>query len=85
MAGLELYRYNQPHQGRYPARLRDLVPSYLTKLPKDPFTGQHFLYRRTGRFAYKLYSAGPNKIDEGGKQEGMAWAENLDVVIYEAE
>ncbi len=84
MAALELYRYNQPHQGRYPATLQDLVPEYLPEVPKDPFTGQDLLYRRTGRFTYKLYSAGPNKLDDGGAHKGDVWhPDDADVVVYE--
>lgn len=83
MVALELYRYDQPHEGWYPARLRDLVPHYLTELPPDPFSGQDFLYQRTGRFTYKLYGVGPNRTDDGGKQEREVWGGDPDWVIHE--
>ncbi len=54
MAALELYRYNQPHQGRYPPTLQDLVPEYLPEVPKDPFTGEDFLYVRPDNLKYTL-------------------------------
>jgi hypothetical protein len=54
-------------KGRYPARLADLVPSYLKALPVDPFTGQEFVYRTTpaGNSCW-FYSLGPDRRDDGG-------------------
>ena len=81
MAAVELYRYNQPHQGRYPPTLQHLVPKYLPQLPKDPFTGTDFCYARPDNLNYKLYSAGPNKVDDGSVQKGRSWREEPEVVI----
>ncbi len=83
MAALELYRYHQPHQGRYPPTLADLVPKYLPEVPKDPFTGQDFPYVRPDNLKYKLYGVGPNKVDDGGVQEDNIWHGDPDMVIYE--
>lgn len=49
----------------YPARLDELVPRFLDRLPKDPFTGNPFVYERRGA-GYLLYSLGPNGRDDGG-------------------
>jgi hypothetical protein len=49
----------------YPARLDDLVPRYLDRLPTDPFSGGPFVYERRGA-GYLLYSIGPNGRDDGG-------------------
>jgi DNA-directed RNA polymerase specialized sigma24 family protein len=51
--------------GRYPASLEELAPAYLPALPKDPFTGQGFLYQPT-QTGYLLYSAGNDLRDSGG-------------------
>jgi hypothetical protein len=35
------------HDGRYPETLEALVPGLLPVLPRDPMSGQPFLYRRS--------------------------------------
>ena len=41
---LALRTWQLEHGGRYPASLRELVPSVLAALPTDPFSGQSFGY-----------------------------------------
>lgn len=63
---LALRAYNLEHGG-YPDKLNRLVPSYLKKLPIEPFTMQEtFCYKRTTS-GYLLYSIGPDGRDDGGK------------------
>ena len=63
---LALRAYRLEH-GRYPASLAELVPSYLRKLPDDPFALKGtFGYKRIGD-RYILYSIGPDVKDDGGK------------------
>ncbi len=50
---------------RYPNILSEVVPEYLDAVPFDPFTGKPMLYRTTTN-SYLLYSAGPDKKDDGG-------------------
>ena len=52
----------------YPARLDDLVPRFLARLPTDPFTGGPFVYERSGA-GYLLYSLGEDTRDDGGSDE----------------
>jgi hypothetical protein len=52
--------------GRYPARLEDLVPTYISVVPGDMFSGKPLIYRPQ-ESGYLLYSVGVNGIDEGGK------------------
>lgn len=52
-------------QNRWPARLDDLVPRYLTGQPVDPMDGQPLRYVVAGDRA-KIYSVGWNQIDDGG-------------------
>jgi len=61
-----LQAYHVEH-GEYPQKLEALVPTYLTRLPDDPFalTGT-FHYLRKGS-SYLLYSVGPDGKDDGGK------------------
>jgi len=63
--GMALRAY-QEAMGRYPASLKELRGRISWPLPADPFSGQDFIYRKTGA-GYLIYSIGPNMKDEGGK------------------
>lgn len=53
---------------RYPAKLFDLTPGYLKKIPVDPFGGKALKYKATnGGRDFLLYSIGPDLKDNGGK------------------
>lgn len=54
-------------KGSYPANLQALVPTWLPKLPQDPFTGKAFVYRQLGPHNFVLYSVGSDGHDQGGK------------------
>jgi hypothetical protein len=60
-----LAAYQADHD-RYPARLDELVPKYLTKVPGDLFSGKPLFYRPNGG-GYLLYSVGVNGEDEDGR------------------
>ena len=64
-AALAAYRATAGAATAYPARLDDLVPRCLDRLPTDPFTGGPFVYDRRGA-GYLLYSIGQNGRDDGG-------------------
>lgn len=51
--------------GRYPDSLAALVPGTLKTLPKDPFSGNDFIYRKEGS-GFMLYSVGKNFADDNG-------------------
>jgi hypothetical protein len=57
---------HRAEHGEFPDDLADLVPGYLSAVPKDPFSNKPFIYRRqpTG---YLLYSVGPDGKDDGGR------------------
>ncbi len=62
-----LLRAYMLEHGKYPAKLDDLVPGYLKKIPQDPFTAKgEYKYKSTGD-SYILYSIGPDGRDNGGK------------------
>jgi hypothetical protein len=71
-------------QGQYPETLEKLVPAYLDKVPKDPFSGGPMQYRRDADKAYRLYSVGPNCRDDGGNadvdKKGVSHPEQGDLV-----
>jgi len=52
---------------RYPARLEDLVPKYLSRIPSDIFSGKALIYRPS-EDGYLLYSVGINGIDDDGRR-----------------
>ncbi|MCW3054955.1 MAG: hypothetical protein JWN14_4125 [Chthonomonadales bacterium] len=65
LIALELHAYRLEH-GRYPASLAELVPTYLSKIPEDPFALKgSFVYRLQGE-KYLLYSIGPDGTDNDG-------------------
>ena len=56
-------------QGHQPARLEQLVPQYLQRVPLDPFSGKPVIYRPQGTH-WLLYSVGPDGVDDGGSPVG---------------
>jgi hypothetical protein len=63
LAALE--RYRRANQ-RWPDALVDLVPTYLSDVPLDPFGGAPLRYRRLDD-GVVIYSVGPDGKDNGGK------------------
>lgn len=59
---------HRAEQGSYPAKLDDLVPGVLDKVPVDLYNSQPFIYKRL-EVGYLLYSAGDNGQDDGGSNE----------------
>jgi hypothetical protein len=57
---------HKTENGDYPGSLAELSLTLTNGLPKDPFSGLDFIYRRetTG---YLLYSIGADRKDDGGK------------------
>jgi hypothetical protein len=58
---LERYRLAE---GKYPAQLNEIVPRFLSRLPREILTGNSFTYRLEYE-GYRLYSTGLNKTDDG--------------------
>lgn len=50
---------------KFPDAITDLVPSFLSAVPQDPFDGKPLRYRRTEN-GFLVYSAGYNQRDDGG-------------------
>jgi len=67
MLGFALAEYRAEH-GSYPARLADLVPKYVPKVPLDLFNDEELHYQPKDD-GYALWSVGLNGIDDGGKNE----------------
>jgi hypothetical protein len=52
-------------RGRWPESLTQLVPSFLAKLPADPYDGAALRYRRLADGCL-IYALGPDREDNGG-------------------
>jgi hypothetical protein len=75
---LKIYKVRK---GEYPETLKDLPEDLLKRLPKDPFSGDDFIYHKKGN-GFILYSIGPNYQDDGGvynKSEGKD-----DITLYQS-
>jgi hypothetical protein len=81
---LEMYR--SEHDGKYPATWDDLKAKYGDEISDDPCStvrrgDRSFKYQSLGGDDYRLYSVGPNGIDEGG----ASWKERKgsdDIAIH---
>ena len=65
ICGLALRAYSVEN-GDPPEKLADLVPDYLSEVPRDPYSGKPLVYRRNAK-GYVLYSVGPDGHDNGGQ------------------
>ena len=80
--GFALAAYRIDH-GAFPAKLADLAPKHVAKLPEDVFNNSDLHYRLEGK-GYLLYSVGVNGKDDGGKSQedrGKAGEEWDDLVV----
>jgi hypothetical protein len=73
ITALAVERYRLSH-GRWPERLEDLVRSYLSNIPCDPFDGQPLRYRHLAD-GVVIYSVGLDRIDDGGNIERIKFNE----------
>ncbi len=58
-------RFRRANGDRLPARLDEVTPAFLDKIPFDPFSGKPMLYRVEDG-GYVVYSVGPDRKDDGG-------------------
>ena len=89
IAALALQRFKLA-QGHFPTQLAELVPAYVTSIPRDPVDGQPLRYRLLADGNFLLYSVGENGVDDGGNparadrdsDKSMNWLarQNLDWV-----
>jgi len=63
MYALHAYKLNN---GKYPASLKVLLPSYLKSVPVDPYDGIEPLHYKLQGNQYLLWSIGPDGIDNHG-------------------
>jgi hypothetical protein len=61
---LERYRLAND---RFPVRLEELTPRFISELPHDVISGQPYKYRRTDDGQFTLYSVGWDEQDDNGE------------------
>jgi hypothetical protein len=76
-SAIAIERYRRVH-GEAPEKLDQLVPEFLDQPPVDPFDGAPLRYR-VDAGGYKVYSIGPDGIDQGG--ESGAEGQSPDIVF----
>ena len=64
---LAIERYRVANEGQLPKDLEILVPEFLASIPADPFDGQRLRYKRLPS-GFVVYSIGPDRVDDGGKE-----------------
>jgi len=74
-----LAAYRADHD-EYPAKLSQLRPDYLRKLPLDPFSAKPYQYRR-GKQGYLLYSVDRNGKDDGGRRSFLDEEKDFDYIM----
>jgi hypothetical protein len=80
MAELALCCYKF-EKGVPPARLEDLVPNYLSRVPQDPFSAKPMIYRPRGGIDDLVYSVGPDGLDDGGRPATRGWPIKGDILV----
>jgi len=70
-------RIFENRRGRLPENIAELSPDILKEIPVDPFTGESFIYKKSGE-GFIVYSLGSNRKDDGGRGTWMRYAEVLE-------
>ena len=60
-------------QGKYPETLKELLPDYLTNIPKDVARGMPMLYENTSDLRFELRSVGPNQTNDRAQPVSDDW------------
>jgi len=76
--GLEYYHDKNK---KYPAKLSELVPSYLSYLPNDSFSGTPFIYQRRGK-GWLMYSVGSDIRDGFAQQNSYSSPDGSGDIIF---
>jgi len=65
-AALESERFRRA-KDRFPEHLNELIPNYLTEVPRDPFVADNRIRLFNNRGDLVIYSVGENETDDGGR------------------
>lgn len=65
ITAIALKRYQLRH-GSYPSNLTELIPEFMSEIPRDPADGEPLRYRPVADGTFLLYSIGEDGKDDGG-------------------
>lgn len=68
VAACALERYRKRFS-KYPEKLENLIPEFISQLPRDVLDGEPMRYHRNDDGTFLLYSIGEDGIDDGGDPE----------------
>jgi hypothetical protein len=78
-AALALQRFRLAHGNTLPASLRELEPTWLNRIPTDPYDGQALRYKKRGS-GFVIYSIGSDgRDDEGLAKESTKPGRSYDI------
>ncbi len=66
ITAIALARFRQ-QTGAFPESLQSMIPTYLTEVPLDLYSGLLPIYVKSPEDGYLLYSIGADGIDSGGR------------------
>jgi hypothetical protein len=78
---IALRRFHHAHN-KFPEKLSALLPTYLKKLPVDPFSGKNFHYEKQGQENWVLYSVGTDQRDDQGREGSKSPFYGNDIVYH---
>jgi len=81
ITGIAVERYRLEN-GQRPHALAELVPQHIEEVPTDPFSGEALRYKQTEN-GYIVYSVGPDREDDGGREpeEGTSLLKDGDILF----
>ena len=62
---------------KWPAKLADLVPTYLKEIPRDPYDPATEVHLLVGDAGIRIYSYGANGVDDGGIDNAKLHADDI--------
>ncbi len=81
ITAIALKRY-QLRQGKYPARLQDLTPGYLSEIPLDPMDGKPLRYQPKPGDTFLLYSVGEDSKGQTAATPARSHEETIKLKVY---
>jgi len=79
-AGFAAAACAQTH-GRLPRTLQELTPEFLAEVPHDPYADGPLTFEVESRDRVRIWSWGPNRLDERGRPNPTAYPQPDDFVI----
>ncbi len=69
LTAIAVEKYRLEHRSQLPEQLSELVPKYLAQVPEDPFVAHLLRFRKLAK-GFVVYSVGPDREDQQGRERG---------------